>query len=1002
MISLKNNKIHVEEETILRVSELKEYWEEKINEIKNKSASKKQVPYPSTEIVTKKKVMKGRPYQRLKTVSKEQQRMDVEKLWKEMDTNKMDIQVDSKWYIMSNDWFSQWKKWWGFHRSVKSITDEDVKDLHENNETETKEGEVEEPGRIDNYDILDTSEIMLLGEYNLLDNLNEDHDFVIVNPDIWRYLYSIYDGTPILRKAIKNIDKGDDSDLAEAIIEVNLIKLYIFEVPRENKQDFYEVMLCSRIKPLSEIKQLIWLKKKIKESEIRLWKMEKPQNLNKFYLELEHEWKKYKTLRIDGQLLKDMDMLVKDADFSRDDFLMLEYPIPTSNDNGYALVEVEKKGFKEALNEKAFEALQEDESLKSKLTDPSTLEFLSIPITLVTTDKSVTGLWGLSNLGNTWFMNSALQCMSNTIELTKYFTFRLHEAEINHTNVLGSKGRVAEAYGELMNDMWIGSKNKAAPFNVKKSIGTVVAQFRGYNQQDSHEFLHYLIDTLNEDLNRVKEKPYVEIPDSDGRKDEIVSFEQWNAFAKRNDSVLIDLFYGQLKSHLVCLECNNVSNTFDPFSILSIPVPVIKIVKLKLTYYPEFMKTDSAIINLEVSINDNFWVTELETMIQQNLNTKWEMIFYNYDSSRIGRRIKKQNYLWRELVGMNIGAFAYQLNKDKSTTSLYILDCYMKRQTKKMLFFSGEDTVWLPFVKIVDAKSSWREICLQIFKFVYHILEFNPSIRAKIQSIEDENEKIEEAYKLAFEESSYGEDELYELQLINSRDSYEGCPSCRKPHKGNCKFDFNQKNYKSFLNHCSNDPSVLILWKMNTTTDLSCFEKPEKMLIGEVQKKVKDSKIDLDAWMNSFRQEEILDGENKWYWNKCQDHVKARKKMDLYKLPPILIIHLKRFLKNDNEYSFFRNASRKITELVEFPLTSLDMSEYLLNEEEKKKDWIYDLFGVSNHMGKLHGGHYTASWYNPESERWFYFDDSSYSKMAEKDVIDPAAYILFYRRRPNK
>lgn len=233
---------------------------------------------------------------------------------------------------------------------------------------------------------------MLLGEYNLLDNLNEDHDFVIVNPDIWRYLYSIYDGTPILRKAIKNIDKGDDSDLAEAIIEVNLIKLYIFEVPRENKQDFYEVMLCSRIKPLSEIKQLICLKKKIKESEIRLWKMEKPQNLNKFYLELEHEWKKYKTLRIDGQLLKDMDMLVKDADFSRDDFLMLEYPIPTSNDNGYALVEVEKKGFKEALNEKAFEALQEDESLKSKLTDPSTLEFLSIPITLVTTDKSVTGL----------------------------------------------------------------------------------------------------------------------------------------------------------------------------------------------------------------------------------------------------------------------------------------------------------------------------------------------------------------------------------------------------------------------------------------------------------------------------------------------------------------------------------------------------------------------------------------------------------------------------------
>ena len=60
--------------------------------------------------------------------------------------------------------------------------------------------------------------------------------------------------------------------------------------------------------------------------------------------------------------------------------------------------------------------------------------------------------------------------------------------------------------------------------------------------------------------------------------------------------------------------------------------------------------------------------------------------------------------------------------------------------------------------------------------------------------------------------------------------------------------------------------------------------------------------------------------------------------MDLYKLPPILIIHLKRFLKNDHESSFFRNASRKITENVDFPLMHLDMAEHLIDEEEKKQD----------------------------------------------------------------
>lgn len=125
--------------------------------------------------------------------------------------------------------------------------------------------------------------------------------------------------------------------------------------------------------------------------------------------------------------------------------------------------------------------------------------------------------------------------------------------------------------------------------------------------------------------------------------------------------------------------------------------------------------------------------------------------------------------------------------------------------------------------------------------------------------------------------------------------------------------------------------------------------------------------------------------------------------MDLFKLPDILIIHLKRFLKNDHESSFFRNASRKITENVDFPLKSLDMSEYLINDEEKKeKDWTYDLYGVSNHMGKLHGGHYTASCFSLIHDRWLYFDDTSVSKLSEKEVVDPAAYILFYRRRGAK
>jgi ubiquitin carboxyl-terminal hydrolase 6/32 len=79
------------------------------------------------------------------------------------------------------------------------------------------------------------------------------------------------------------------------------------------------------------------------------------------------------------------------------------------------------------------------------------------------------GATGLNNLGNTCFMNAALQCVSNTRPLTQYFINNMHLYELNRTNPLGMKGNIAKKYGELIHDMWSGTAKTIPPLKLRVS-----------------------------------------------------------------------------------------------------------------------------------------------------------------------------------------------------------------------------------------------------------------------------------------------------------------------------------------------------------------------------------------------------------------------------------------------------------------------------------------------------------------------------------------------------
>ncbi|XP_034812343.1 ubiquitin carboxyl-terminal hydrolase 4 isoform X3 [Pan paniscus] len=840
------------------------------------------------------------------------------------------LQRGAQWYLIDSRWFKQWKKYVGFDSW-------DMYNVGEHNLF---------PGPIDNSGLFSDPESQTLKEH-LIDEL----DYVLVPTEAWNKLlnwYGCVEGQqPIVRKVVEH----------GLFVKHCKVEVYLLELKLCENSDPTNVLSChfSKADTIATIeKEMRKLFNIPAERETRLW--------NK-YMSNTYE-----------QLSK-LDNTVQDAGLYQGQVLVIE---PQNEDGTWPRQTLQSKSstapsrnFTTSPKSSASPYSSVSASLIANGDSTSTCGMHSSGVSRGGSGFSASyncqeppsshiqpGLCGLGNLGNTCFMNSALQTQ----------------------------------------------------------VGRFAPQFSGYQQQDSQELLAFLLDGLHEDLNRVKKKPYLELKDANGRPDAVVAKEAWENHRLRNDSVIVDTFHGLFKSTLVCPECAKVSVTFDPFCYLTLPLPLKKdrVMEVFLvpadphcrpTQYRVTVPLMGAVSDLCEALSRLSGIAAENMVVADVYNHRFHKIFQMDEG--LNHIMPRDDIFVYEVCSTSVDG------SECVTLPVY----FRERKSRPSSTSSASALYGQPLLLSVPKhkltlESLYQAVCDRISRYVKQPLpdEFgssplepgacNGSRNSCEGEDEEEMEHQEEGKEQLSETEGSGEDEPgNDPSETTQKIKGQPCP------KRLFTFSLVNSYGTADINSLAADGKLLKLnsrstlamdWDSETRRlyydeqESEAYEKHVSML--QPQKKKKTT-VALRDCIELFTTMETLGEHDPWYCPNCKKHQQATKKFDLWSLPKILVVHLKRF-------SYNRYWRDKLDTVVEFPIRGLNMSEFVCNLSARP--YVYDLIAVSNHYGAMGVGHYTAYAKNKLNGKWYYFDDSNVSLASEDQIVTKAAYVLFYQRRDDE
>ena len=666
-----------------------------------------------------------------------------------------------------------------------------------------------------------------------------------------------------------------------------------------------------------------------------------------------------------------------------------------------------------------------DNTLKS-----SDIETINIQSFL---DKnSRNGLTGLINIGGTDFLLSSIQALSSCETLTKFILTQSHKY-LNDKYVAKDNSSLVSCYSELIYQMWVGTNKEINPSKFRDLFFNQIFKTSRASNLDVLDILIILLEKfhyeLNENKKKVNEDEINFYEQQIGESDGVAALRWWKLHKLINDSIIIDLFQGQLKVKISCPICKWTNVSYPPFLYLNLPMPnkdemtkstfrvfpysnnlfnyveipiyginkftSILNIKNKIAQYKMFAKS-----NIEAVLFENNELVE----ILQDKTLIYDYVFPRYDFG--------DDYFIDYEIAF-IEKPENKVNKD-SEISLYVTPIVFEEE--KGWFYSTKNIVAITYCKYFsfDLNSTVKDLQKEIFK--YYRRGFDDKYKT------DEDENLDDSYYIEFyqklNDEKYIEDEynkfvvengFFDIYIYHNIPKNDGWiftgTTCEF-----CGFTSTKKNCCK-LNYTKNVKLKEIIQNFKTQRPLFLlvdFQKYEYMFKSFYHPFIDEKDphmcltqdITIYDCLEIYSQEKKLTGEKNFICSKCNRSVTPLQAIYPYSSPKYLILGIQRIKKKFEDLTEMIN-NKKDDRLVGYPLEDFDVTSYfindsILNKDNPNKKSIYNLKSIILHCGTIKKSNYKTIVKNRNN--WYEIEDNDIKELDINNVINQNAYILIYEK----